>query len=217
MIELFVNHGSYLGIVVFLVLTGCGLPIPEEVAIVAAGILSAQELLDPWLALSACLVGALLGDSVMYAIGYHWGHGLLKAHPRFAHLLHAEREEKFEQMIQRHGLKVLFVARFMVGVRSPVYLASGVLRIPYRRFLLMDLFCATVVVSLFFGVSYLFGNQVVELVRQAELMLTGVVLLAVAIVALILYRRRNANRDSVASVSLANVPRAKPRKETPAG
>src|SRR5690349_12116149 len=119
MADLFIEHGSYFGIALFLILTGCGLPIPEEVPILAAGVLSSNGKLEPWLAFASCLGGALIGDCVMYSIGHYFGHNLLKDHKWFAKLLSAEREEKFEFLIRRHGLKVLFVARFMVGVRSP--------------------------------------------------------------------------------------------------
>ena len=191
MLDILLSHGSYLGIVVFLILTGCGLPVPEEVPIIVAGLLSAQEVLVPQLALLACLVGAIAGDCMMYSIGYHFGHNLLKDHPKLAHFIRADREAKFEEMIQRHGLKVLFVARFMVGVRSPVYLAAGILRVPFRRFLLMDLFCATAVVGTFFGLTYFFGEQVAALFRGVEIGLTVTVLLVIAVVvAVFLWRRR---------------------------
>ena len=181
----------YLGIILFLILTGCGLPIPEEVPVVTAAILASQGTLDPLGAFVACLIGAVLGDCVMYAIGYHWGHNLLKEHPRFAHLLHAEREAKFEEMIRRHGLKVLFAARFMVGVRSPVYLSAGILRIPFRRFLLMDLLCATIVVGVFYWLTFVFGDEIANWLRRAEMGLTTLVVLAVlAVVGFIYWRRR---------------------------
>ena len=198
MLELLVSHGSYLGIIVFLILTGCGLPIPEEVPIVMVGVLSAQGTMVPALAFVSCLVGALIGDCVVYAIGYHFGHNLLKDHPKFARFLHAEREAKFEEMINRHGLKVLFLARFMIGVRSPVYLSAGILRVSFRKFLLTDLLCATVVVSLFFGLSYAFGEQIVSSLRNAEIWLTVTVLVVLGVGAVyIFWRRRNRLRQAV--------------------
>ena len=130
------DHVSYLGIIVVLILTGSGLPIPEEIPIVAAGIASSVGTLNPWGAFVCCLIGALAGDSVIYVIGYHFGHSLVTRHPRFAHLLHAEREAKIEEMIRRHGLKVFFLSRFMVGIRAPVYLTAGILRMSFRRFYL---------------------------------------------------------------------------------
>jgi len=189
MAEIFITHGSYFGIALFMILTGCGLPIPEEVPILAAGVFSSQGKLDPWFAFAACLSGALIGDSIMYAIGHHFGHNLLKDHRWFAKFLSADREEKFEFLIRKHGLKVLFLARFMVGVRSPVYLSAGVLRVGFVRFLLMDMICATAVVGLFFGVSYAYGERIVNMIRDAEVWLTVLVVLVVAAVCGFYYYR----------------------------
>ena len=188
--EFLLEHGGYLGIITFLVLTGCGLPIPEEVPIVLAGIFSAQGRLDPELAFASCLFGALLGDSVMYAIGYHFGHGLVAAHPKFGKFVGAQREEYFEQAIQRHGFKVMLLARFLVGVRGPVYLAAGVVRMPFRRFIFWDLICATLVVGTFFGLSYAYGEQITNLLRDAEMKLTLIVLAIIGFAFLWWMRRR---------------------------
>jgi membrane protein DedA with SNARE-associated domain len=188
--DFLLEHGGYLGIILFLVLTGCGLPIPEEVPIILAGVFSAQGQLATEWAFLACLFGALLGDSVMYAIGYHFGHGLLAEHPRYGKFVGAQREEYFEQAIQRHSFKVMLLARFMVGVRGPVYLAAGVVRMPYRRFLLYDLVCATLVVGTFFSLSHIYGREIYRLVRRAEWSLTLIILLVLGVVFLWWMRRR---------------------------
>jgi len=213
--ELLISPGSYLGIVVFLILTGCGLPIPEEVPIVMAGILSAQGSMLPSLAFLSCLIGAIVGDCVMYTIGYHFGHSLLKDHPRLACLVRADRQAGFEQMVDRHGLKVLFVARFMVGVRSPVYLSAGILRVPFRRFLMMDLLCATVVIGLFFGLAYAFGEPVAAIFRQLEVGLTlSVLLLLGGIAAFFVWRRRRCTANqSAAAVTPMGRDRPGPKKQ----
>jgi membrane protein DedA with SNARE-associated domain len=181
------HPSSYLGIFVFLVLTGCGFPLPEEVAIVLAGVLSAQGHLEWEWAFVACLAGALVGDSVMYAIGRYGGWRLLHAHPRFAKLLGAQREARFEQAIQRHAFKVLLLSRFLVGIRGPVYLAAGIVRLPFRIYLLCDLVSATLVVGFFFGLSYAFGEVVAGWIRHAEVWITIIVLLAIASVGSYVY------------------------------
>lgn len=195
MFDLPFDHISYLGIIVVLVLTGVGLPLPEEVPIIAAGIASSVGTLNPWWAFLACLVGAIGGDIMLYTVGYHFGHSLVARHPRWAHLLHADREAKIEAMIRKHEFKVFFLSRFMVGVRAPVYLAAGVLRIPFHRFLLIDVFCATVVVGLFFWLSYAYGDRLTNLIRQSEIWLTVVVAVAiVAVVCFYYWRRRRLRR-----------------------
>jgi len=191
MIEWF-ERGSYLGIVLFLTLTGIGLPVPEEVPIIAAGVASRAQALQWYYALPACLVGALLGDSLMYAIGYFFGEKVLKEHPMWAGFLTAEREQKIEALIKKHGIKAFFLARFLVGLRSPFYLTAGILRVPYKWFLLSDFICASIVITFFFGLSYAFGGRIGALVQSAERGLTIVVVSAtvLAVAGFLWFRRR---------------------------
>lgn len=189
MVQSILQPGSYLGLFGFMVFTGCGLPLPEEVAIICAGVLSAEGKLNPQIAFAAVLAGALVGDAVMYHIGRRFGHNLAWIHPKLAKVVRADREEYFEKAILRHGFKVLFLARFMVGIRGPVYLAAGVVRMPFGRFLLWDLVAATTVVGAFFGLSYYFGQDIARLLREAELTLTLAVLVVALGVSFILVRR----------------------------
>jgi membrane protein DedA with SNARE-associated domain len=191
MIE-WLERGSYLGIVLFLTLTGIGLPVPEEVPIVAAGVASRTGALHWYYALPACLVGAVLGDSLMYAIGRFFGAKILKEHPWWSGFLTPEREKTIEELIKKHGIKAFFVARFLVGLRSPFYLTAGILRVKYRWFLLADLICASIVIGAFFGLSYLFGDRIGALIRSAEQWLTIVAVVAavLAVAAFFWFRRR---------------------------
>lgn len=192
-LETLLSYGpiyGYLGIILVLVLTGAGLPIPEEIPIVAAGVFSAEGSLSFGWAYLSCLVGALLGDTLIYAIGRYLGHGFFKRHPWFAHLLHEEREEQMETLIKKHGLKIFFAARFMVGVRAPIYLAAGVLRVPWRRFLIVDAISATVVVSTVFWLSFYFGEEISGFLRNSQYAITGAVVVGVAIFLFLYFRRR---------------------------
>ncbi|NQT37534.1 MAG: DedA family protein [Planctomycetes bacterium] len=194
----FLGHGSYLAIVVTLILTGCGLPIPEEVPIVAAGVLSSPEVgqLNPWLALASCIVGVLIGDMVIYWVGYHFGRGVVRNHRWWSHLVTPEREMKMEEMIRRHGMKVFFVARFMVGLRAPIYMTAGILRLPFLRYLFIDVVCATIVVGLFFSLSYFFGPRVGKWIHETGILLTIVVVLLAVLAGAYLWRRhRQSGRE----------------------
>jgi membrane protein DedA with SNARE-associated domain len=192
-LETLLEASGYLGIFVFLVLTGCGLPVPEEVGLVLAGVFSSQGQLKPEWAYVACLLGALVGDTVMYGMGRRFGPSLMTLHPKLAKLIHAERGAYFEEAVLRHGFKILLLARFMVGVRGPVYLAAGAVRMPFRRFLLWDLLCATLVVTIFFGLSLYYGRSIAERLRDAEIVFTLVVL-AVVLIAVAFFLRKNRRR-----------------------
>jgi membrane protein DedA with SNARE-associated domain len=192
MLDLFAQHLSYAGIVIALILTGTGLPIPEEVLIIVAGAASSRGALDPWLAFGSCIIGALLGDLATYGIGRHFGKSVVREHPWFARFVTPERERQIEEMIKLHGLKVFFLARFLVGLRSPMYLTAGILRVPFRRFILVDTFCAASVIGCFFFLSYRFASQIEHWwnwIRHAEVALTVSIVAGVVGVILFFYVR----------------------------
>jgi membrane protein DedA with SNARE-associated domain len=191
MLALLLHPSSYLGFFVLIALTGCGMPIPEEAFIVLAGVLSSQSQLDWRVAFAVCLAGAVVGDSCMYAIGYRWGHGIFTSHPRFAKLFASENEQQFQKAVEAHALKVMLLARFLVGIRAPVYVMTGVVRLPFRRFLIYDVISASLVVGVVFGLSYLFGEQVTGWVKHAETRATiVVVLIVIAVLSTLYYRNR---------------------------
>jgi membrane protein DedA with SNARE-associated domain len=191
-----VHDYGYVGIIIFLVLTGCGLPLPEEVALIAAGVLSAPgQPLNPWISLLCCLIGCLVGDSIMYFIGRKIGRRVMNSKTPWGKYLTPEREKLLEYMIHEHGVKVLFVARFLVGIRSPVYLTTGILKFPFVRFILADLLCASVVILLFFGLSYYFGEAVGQWIRNAEYGLTVVVVIGLIIAAIMAWRHYKHNQE----------------------
>lgn len=194
MSDILLAHGSYVLITVVLILTGAGLPIPEEVPIIAAGILSTppNNTLNPFIALGCCMVGALVGDCIMYWIGYHFGRGVLRERHWWARWITPEREERIEEMFCHHGLKVFFIARFLVGLRSPVYLTAGILRVSFKRFVLIDLICATAVVGTFFGLTYYFSahiDVIMRWIRKGEIAATIAVVIGVAVASFIIWRR----------------------------
>ncbi len=191
---------GYAGIIVFLLLTGCGLPLPEEVALIAAGVLSApggnpEQSLNPWLALLCCLIGCLVGDTIMYWIGRKIGRRVMNSNTPWGKYLTPEREKLLERMIDQHGVVVLFVSRFLVGIRSPVYLTAGILKFPFWRFLLADLLCASVVILLFFGLSYYFGKDVGDWIKNAEYGLTIVVVVGLLIGGFMAWRHYKHNQE----------------------
>lgn len=199
MTHLILAPGSYLLIVAILVLTGAGLPVPEEVPVITAGIMASHGQLDPCLAFLACLIGALLGDCVMYLVGYSFGHSVLRANGRWACFVKPEREAQIEKLISRHGLKVLLLARFLVGLRSPVYLTAGILKVRFRRFFFIDLFCATAVIGTFFLLSYHYGQTLTDWIRRAEIAASVTIVLALTGAAVFSWRWRRHSQMAAAS------------------
>lgn len=182
MIQEFIEHFTYGGIVLVLLLGGLGVPLPEELPILAAGALARQAVIRWWIALPLCIVGVLVGDVVLYWAGHHWGERLLGWRVvRF--VLTEARERRLLSAYRRHGLKIVVIARHVVGLRAAAFLTAGIARLPFWKFLLVDTAAACVGVPVSFGFAYFFTDQlqaVLDDIHRVErwLLLLGLLTLA---------------------------------------
>jgi membrane protein DedA with SNARE-associated domain len=191
MTEDFIGKLGYLGIMLVLILGGLGLPVPEEAPIILAAVLSKRQAMWWPLALGSCFAGVLIGDFVVYFLGYFYGEKVLSFRLTRQFLTKA-REAQIKGYFHRHGIKILILGRFAVGFRTAAYLTAGILRLPALRLLLADLFAASLSTLLMFGLGYWFANWVEAGLRELKHYLG--VIAAALFVAVILYRYYRARR-----------------------
>jgi membrane protein DedA with SNARE-associated domain len=103
-------------------------------------------------ALIALYLGIVLGDLGLYGLGR-----LAALVPWARRLIPPPRQERGRAWLERHVFKVVFVARFMPGVRLPTYTACGFLRASLARFALAAVLATLIWTSLLFGVSLKVG------------------------------------------------------------
>jgi membrane protein DedA with SNARE-associated domain len=163
---------------------GLGLPIPEDITLFAAGLLAYYGIANLWVMIGMCMIGVLLGDSIIFWLGATYGRKLTKKW-FFHKLLPDERLDYVRVQLKNRGNKLLFVARFMPGLRAPVYFSCGVLHLPYRLFLFYDGLAALISVPAIIGAVYYFGdniNSVVMFIRRLEHGIAFVIFGAIALV-----------------------------------
>ena len=133
----FVDNFTYLGIFAVLLLGSLGVPIPEEMSIIAAAVLSHASIVRWWLALPICLLGVLSGDMVLYWVGRHWGEQVLNW--RLVRLvLSPAREQWLKAAYRRHALKTVVTARHVMGLRAAAFLTAGRANVPFWKFVVAD-------------------------------------------------------------------------------
>ena len=121
----------YPGIFGVLLLGSLGVPIPEEMPIIAAAVLSHEGVVRSWLALPVCLLGVLSGDMVLYGVGRHWGQQVLDR-PWVRLVLSPARKQWLQAAYRRHALKTVVTARHVLGLRAAAFLIAGSARVPSR-------------------------------------------------------------------------------------
>jgi membrane protein DedA with SNARE-associated domain len=177
-----IEQFTYLGIFAALFLGGVGVPVPEEMPVLAAGALAHAGYMRAWIALPICLLGVLSGDAVLYWAGHHWGERILEW-PLVRRVLTREREGVFLEAYRRHLAKTIFTARHVMGLRAAAFLTAGIARVPFWKFILLDAAAASIGVPVSFGLAYFFTDQLTQILHDVHrierwLLLLGLMMLA---------------------------------------
>ncbi|HFC6246728.1 TPA: DedA family protein [Neisseria meningitidis] len=133
----FVEYG-YAAVFFVLVICGFGVPIPEDLTLVTGGVISGMGYTNPHMMFAVGMLGVLVGDGVMFAAGRIWGQKILRFKP-IARIMTPKRYAQVQEKFDKYGNWVLFVARFLPGLRTAVFVTAGISRkVSYLRFLIMD-------------------------------------------------------------------------------
>ncbi len=119
-------------------LCGLGLPLPEDVALLAGGFLVHRGVTHYPMTLVVSLVGVVAGDNSLFFLGRRFGTGLVRYfglnRPRSKVQI-----DRLHEFMHRHGHRAIFYARFLAGLRALIYLTAGSFGVTPGRFFLYDL------------------------------------------------------------------------------
>ncbi|MGI6681428.1 MAG: DedA family protein [Bdellovibrionota bacterium] len=172
-----------------------GLPLPEDIPLIAAGVLiqgKQAKLLPTFL---ICYIGILLGDIIIYFIGRLFGPTLYK-------------RKWFQKKIKKHGFKMknmrsklenkslltIFIARHLFWIRTATFLLCGIVRIKPIKFIVADVIAATISVPLMMSLGYFFSANLENIfgkIRHAEnTIFLGILLIVLGYIAYRLFIKK---------------------------
>jgi membrane protein DedA with SNARE-associated domain len=163
-VSTYLEHFTYIGLLVVLVLCGLGLPVPEDAVLLTGGFLAHRGVVEYPVTLVISFIGVISGDCSLFFLGRRFGTGLL----RYFGLMHPGSKRSIARMrsfMDRHGHRAIFYGRFLAGLRALVYLSAGSLGVPVSRFLMYDLLGALISVPLVVSLGYLFGGEIESILR----------------------------------------------------
>ncbi len=108
--------------------------VSEDLACIAAGLLVASGKLAFGPATASCFAGIFTGDLLLVFIGRKLGRGALERWP-LRGPVSREAVARAEQWFLKRGAWVILASRFMPGTRLPTYVAAGMLRMSWVKFL----------------------------------------------------------------------------------
>jgi membrane-associated protein len=192
LLRTWLSHNGYLAVAVILLLENAGLPVPGETVLLLASFLAfSQHRLQLQSIILVGIASSTAGNGFGYAVGYYGGRRLLERYQQTLRIS-LTTITRGEQLFAEYGAVTILVARFIAGVRFLAGPLAGVLRMPWKKFMLWNLCGAVLWVSVISSVGYLFGlhwDSLVETLKDANLL--AFALVATAVIFLVWRARRN--------------------------
>jgi membrane protein DedA with SNARE-associated domain len=153
LITIFAENG-YIAVFIALMICGAGLPLPEDITLVAGGVIAGLGYANVHAMFALAMFGVLLGDAGIFLLGHNYGARILQW--RFvARVLTPSRYAMVQEKFARYGNRMLFFARFLPGMRTTIYLTAGTThRVSFLRFLLIDTLAALISVPFWVYLGY---------------------------------------------------------------
>ncbi|WP_202108864.1 DedA family protein [Succinivibrio dextrinosolvens] len=184
----FFGEYGYIAVFACLILCGLGVPVPEDITLVSGGVISGLALANPHIMCAIGLAGVLAGDSTMFLAGRIFGYRVQRL-KFFRKVVSPQRFSQIQKKFKKHGLGLLFVARFLPGLRSPIYLVAGMShRISYLTFIVMDGLAALISVPVWIYMGYFFADNLdilmeyVHDVQKAIFLALGLLAVIIAVI-----------------------------------
>ena len=170
LMPIFTEYG-YLAVFVMLLICGFGVPIPEDVTLVTGGVIAGLGHADVHTMFAVGMAGVMVGDGLMFTLGRLYGERIAGL-PGFRKILTPARFASAQDAFQKYGKWVMFVARFLPGLRTPVFFSAGMSRrVTFATWFFMDGFAALISVPIWVYLGY-FGAQnwdwMFEVLRQFQ-------------------------------------------------
>ncbi len=200
------QEAFYPALLLILVTASLGIPIPEDVPLIAAGVLlrtHGPTATDPGIAswtgtIFVALVGIMSGDLVLYTTGKWFGPSIVTRRP-FRLMISPARFEWVRAQFHRRGAWFCFFGRFFMGIRAMMCMTAGATRFPYWKFFLADFAGALLSVPFFILLGYFFAGMIPTLkayLSGIQLVVVGV-LTAGLVIAIVIYKVRRSRGRGV--------------------
>jgi membrane protein DedA with SNARE-associated domain len=152
-------HYGLWAIALLVMLEDFGIPVPGETVLIAGAIFAGSGRLNIVAVGLVGFIAAVTGDNIGYAIGRFGGRALVERWGRYVFLT-KERLDKTERFFERHGGKIIVVARFVEGLRQANGLIAGISGMRWLKFLACNALGAALWVGTWVSVGYFAGQHI---------------------------------------------------------
>ena len=192
-----------LGAILLLVLVeDFGIPVPGETVLIAGAVFAGSGRLNVVAVAVVGFVAAVAGDNIGYAIGRFGGRALAIRWGKYVFLT-PERLDAAEAFFDRHGAKIITIARFVEGLRQANGIIAGITHMHWLRFVAYNALGAALWVGTWVSVGYFAGQHITTIYNAITTYSLYAAIAAVVLIAALVFRHLRKRRRSAAAAAQA--------------
>jgi membrane protein DedA with SNARE-associated domain len=161
------NHYGYLAIAGLVLVEDFGVPVPGETVLILGAVYAGTGRLSIFLVVLLGFLAAVLGDNIGFAVGHFGGRRLVERYGRYIFLT-PERLDRATGFFERHGGKVVTIARFVEGLRQANGIIAGISGMHWAKFLAFNALGAALWVGVWSAIGYFSGNHITSIYNTAS-------------------------------------------------
>lgn len=188
---------GYPGIFFAMLVEGIITPIPSEIIMPFAGYLAAEGQFNIVLVILIGSLGAVIGSTGAYYLGYSLGRPFIKRWGKYFRLKQ-EHIVKAEDWFEKYGDAAIFIGHSLPGTRSFISFPAGIGKMRLRNFMIFT-FAGAMIWNTFLALlGYFLGEAVFDLAETFEYFDLAVIL-AVVVVIIVYFmwkKKRNQNQEA---------------------
>ncbi len=176
-----------------MILSAFGLPLPEEVVLVSAGLVGYTSLhpdkfpppfpgapvVNVYILAAASFVSVVLSDYLIYFLGQRYGKRILRG-KFFSRLINSRRLGKIEDWVKAYGYFACVIFRFTPGIRFPGHLMCGAMGLNTLAYLAVDSTAALISAPTQVLLAAFYGNEILHYLKEFKIcvIVAGVIVLS---------------------------------------
>ncbi|NPA50740.1 MAG: DedA family protein [Epsilonproteobacteria bacterium] len=134
-----------------------------ETGLVMAGIFSHTGDMNLWLSILVAGLGGFTGDMIYFLIGRY--------NRKYVYRKFKSQRRKFalaHLLLKKYGWPIIFIQRYLYGMRTIIPIAIGMTRYPTKKFMLINFVSAMVWAAITILLAWYFGEEILKILHLAK-------------------------------------------------
>ncbi|WP_446897172.1 DedA family protein [Clostridium sp. LBM24168] len=151
------NQYGYIILTVSLILELLALPLPGQTIMTYCGYIIHEENMSLVLGILMASIGGITGITISYFVGRILGRPFVEKYGHYIHLKHTTFD-KISNAFEKYGVFLLFISYFIPGVRHCMGYFSGMIKLPFKKFMISAYLGAFIWTGTFISFGKFLGN-----------------------------------------------------------